>query len=143
MRTILFLLSSFSILTSCGPLVDRQEEIITGNYISYFNEAPTCRAIAKPSGSNYTYVISGYVFAIGHEKEYIIAKRNPNPSCDFKVDTSKTEYFILQVDTLKSIEKKQYGPLNSYSFDSIRQQLNIQNIKFDLIYPRQPQVFAN
>ena len=140
--TIIFIFIAF-FLTRCGYLIDRQEEIITGNYISYFNEAPTCRAIAKPTGSNYAYVITGYIFAIGHEKEYIIAKRNPNPNCDFKVDTSKTEYFILQVDTLKSIEKKQYGPLDSHSFDSIRQQLNIQNIKFDLVYPRQPQVFAN
>lgn len=125
--------------------MDRNPETITRDYNVFFADVISCRAICK-SGAEDRYggvkVVDAYVFAVGHNDDYIVAKRHPNISCEFKVDTSITEFFIVDLKAFDKYEGGLYGPLNKIGFDSLSKSLNISSIKFDQTYHRQPYVLA-
>ena len=123
-------------MTGCAWLDQSEHERIIGDYEVGWNDLVQNRNISKSikgySGC-YDILVNGYVYGVGHNDEYIIAKRL------FGVD--KTTYFYI-IDIKKNEkyggENGVYSSLNKNEFDSLRLKLNIANISFDKNYPLNP-----
>ena len=86
-------------------------------------------------------LIEEYVFAVGHNEDYIIAKQHPTSGFEngFEINTKITTYFIIDMNrkTLKKGDKI-IGPLKEIEFNKLRKELRIENIEFDMNYPENP-----
>lgn len=84
-------------------------------------------------------LVPAYVFAVGHNDDFIIAKQHPTIDYKHEIDTSITNYYIVDMNRkIFTNGQKVFGPVNKYEFDSLRTLLNIESIKFDLRYPKNP-----
>lgn len=82
-------------------------------------------------------LIKPYVFAVGHNKRFIIAKQHPFDNGD--LDNGTTNYFIIDMSLDPYAGQEGiYGPLSKTSFDSMRKQLKIVNIEFDNVSQENP-----
>ena len=85
-------------------------------------------------------IVSAYVYAVGHNKKFIIAKQHPvvNESQE-QVDTKKTNYFIIDM-TKENYYRQEgvLGPLTENQFDSLCKKLNVGQIEFNMSYPAKP-----
>ena len=95
------------------------------------------RSIRKPikdcSGC-YNVLVGGYVYAVGHNDNFIIAKQQ------FGSDTGKTYYYIIDIKENQKYgySKGVYESLSETGFDSLRNRLKISHIPFDMNYPKNP-----
>ncbi len=112
-------------------------ELITGNYYVEWNDLVANRAITEKTEKDSPYstgVISNYIFAIGHNSDYIIAKQHP-----YLNDLTVTKYFIIDI---KDRETRNvtgiYGPLEKEDFDIKLKELNISELNFDQVYNENP-----
>jgi hypothetical protein len=132
---IKLLILSFGILTlnSCY-LFDNDADKIIGKYEVSWIDTPNTRAICeRTSSTGCLGLISEYVFAVGHNSDFIIAKQHPTNGFKngYEIDTTKTNYFIVDI----RIQSKVFGPMNKSDFESKVEELNISGIKFDQTYP--------
>jgi hypothetical protein len=125
-------------INSCGTDGDN----ICRNYRLVWIDLPSSQTIyatdKKLSKSQYVSIgIPAFVFGVGHDKKFIIAKQHPTNGFEgsFKVDTNITNYYIINMNLDTFEENKVLGPLNITSFDSARFALKIEKIKFDMNYP--------
>ena len=117
-------------LSSC--LFDSDRDKIIGDYETVWIDIPQTRSINKGEE-----IIPAYVSEIGHNSNFIIAKQQPIQQANIViVHTDTTNYYIITVSNNSFQDKPVYGPLNKKSFDSLRQELKIENIKFDMFYPQ-------
>lgn len=129
-------------LTSC--FFDSGRQRITGRYYVLWIDLWANQTISKQYekyASSYEQLVPEYVFSVGHNDEYIIAKQHPTNGFDggYKVDTTVTNYFIIDMNKETSSEKnKVLGPFTIHQFDSLRQKLAIEDIQFDMNYPDIP-----
>ncbi len=129
----LVLILGILILNSCF-IIDHDSDKIIGNYEVLWIDTPNTRAVCKRySTTGSAVIIPEYVFAVGHNSDFIIAKQHPTNGFEngHEIDTSKTNYFII---TIKN-QSKVYGPLNIASFNTKVEELNIKEIVFDQTYP--------
>jgi len=113
-----------------GCIFDSGSDKIIGDYETIWIDIPQTRGISKGET-----IVPGYVSEIGHNSKYIIAKQHPIKDGNITmVHTDTTNYYIIEVSSNTFQDKPVYGPLNRQSFDSVRQKLNIVNIKFDMLY---------
>ena len=123
-----------SILCSCALLFQENESIkIIDNYYVGWNDLVSNRQIVekKSKDSKISHVIiGGYVFAVGHNKEFIIAKQRKLNS------TLSTKYYI--VDITQKLNKKILGPLSKEKFEEKKIQLGIKELEFDLVFEESP-----
>ena len=102
-----------------------------------WNDLVQNRSITRPvkdcSGC-FDIVVSNYVFAVGHNDSFIIAKQH------FGADTTKTYYYVIDIkkNENQTGAKGVYEFSDKQSFDSFRNQLKISNIPFDMNYPENP-----
>ncbi|GEO09510.1 DUF3997 domain-containing protein [Segetibacter aerophilus] len=121
------------LLTSC--FFDSRFETIKGEYQIGWIDVSESRAIY-----NQERLITPYVFAVGHNSRFIIAKQHP--STDFpknSIDKSITNYFAI--DMSKNPYPGQdgiYGPMPKAEFDNFCNRENINNIEFDMTYDGVP-----
>jgi len=116
-------------LSSC--LFDSDSDKIIGDYETVWIDIPQTRSINKGEE-----IIPAYVSEIGHNSNFIIAKQQPiKQGIIVTVHTDTTNYYIITVSNNSFQDKPVYGPLNKKLFDSLRQVLKIENIKFDMFYP--------
>ena len=81
-------------------------------------------------------IIPAYVSEIGHNSNFIIAKQQPIKQGNIvTIHTDTANYYIITVSNNSFQDMPVYGPLSKKSFDSLRQELKIENIKFDMFYP--------
>jgi len=138
-KCIILLLISV-LLTGCFGLFDSGTKRITGKYIVVWIDLPRNQGIAEEieehSGSSIG-IVPEYVFAVGHNENYIIAKQHPTSGFEngFIIDTTITNYYIVD---MKAQKNKVIGPLTNSKFDSSRIDLKIQNIEFDMIFKENP-----
>jgi hypothetical protein len=134
LRTIITILILIGILTlnSCWNNPGESEWII-GNYYIEWHDLVTNRTITEKTKKESPYssdVVSGLVFAIGHNSDFIIAKQHPNLN-----DLTITKFFIID---LKKREKTKedgiYGPMDKQLFDKKLKELKISELKFDQVY---------
>lgn len=130
MKVKLFITIFLSIfLSSC--LFDSDSDKIIGDYETVWIDIPQTRSINKGEE-----IIPAYVSEIGHNSNFIIAKQQPiKQGIIVTVHTDTTNYYIITVSNNSFQDKPVYGPLNKKLFDSLRQVLKIENIKFDMFYP--------
>ena len=88
------------------------------------------------NSSSFEPIVPEYVFAVGHNNKYIIAKQHPTSELNgrTKVKTNITNYYIINMQK----NHKAFGPLQIQEFDSLRLALKIQNIPFDKTYLDSP-----
>ena len=117
------------LFSSC--LFDSDSDKIIGDYETIWIDIPLTRSINKGEE-----IVPAYVSEIGHNSNFIIAKQQPiKKGHTVTVNKDTTNYYIITVSTNSFQDKPVYGPLNKKSFDSLRQELKIENIKFDMFYP--------
>lgn len=83
-------------------------------------------------------LVPEYVFSVGHDDDFIIAKQHPTSGFEngFEIDTTITNYFVIDMNRkIFRTREKVFGPLSIEQFDSLRSELKIENIKFDMNYP--------
>ena len=115
-----------------GCLYDSDSNKIIGDYETSWINIPKTRGINKGET-----LLLPYVSEIGHNSDYIIAKQHPiKQGNKVSVYFDITNYYIIQVTSNSFQDKPVYGPLNKMSFDSLRNRLQITNIKFDISYKK-------
>jgi Protein of unknown function (DUF3997) len=138
------LLASALLLTGCFGLWDSGSDRITGKYIVLWIDVLENQGISEQfemHSQGSSQVVPAYVFAVGHNDDYIIAKQHPTSGFDggYKIETQITNYYIVDMNK-KVLTKgeKVFGPLTQNQFDSLRTALKIDNIEFDQKYPDKP-----
>lgn len=135
MKNILLLFLAISLLTGC--LFDSRSDRIIGKYIVLWIDLPENQSLDKEfdlNSSNSSTLIEPYIFAVGHNEHYIIAKQHPTNGFEggYKIHTDTTNYYIIDIEKEKD---KVFGPLTLLQFDSLRIKFKIENLDFDKKYP--------
>lgn len=138
--TLVFIAIFFN---SCFGLFDSSADTIIGRYNVCWIDIPSSRSISianKDGGYGGAVIIPEYVYAVGHNKKFIIAKQHPvMDEAVGKVDVKKTNYFIIDLHEENYYKQRGiYGPLNEGEFDSLIKKLNVGEIIFNMNYPEQP-----
>jgi len=128
------------LLTGCFGLFDSGSKRITGKYIVVWIDLPRNQGIGEEiegSPGSSIGLVPEYVFAVGHNEDYIIAKQHPTSGFEngFEIDTTITNYYLIDINEQKD---KVIGPLTKSKFDSTRIALKIRNIEFDMIFKENP-----
>ncbi|MGV8826816.1 MAG: DUF3997 domain-containing protein [Breznakibacter sp.] len=128
------------LLTGCFGLFDSGTKRITGKYIVVWIDLSRNQGIDEEiegSPGSSIGLVPEYVFAVGHNKDYIIAKQHPTSGFEngFEIDTTITNYYLIDMNAQKD---KVIGPMTKSRFDSTRIALKIQNIEFDMIFKENP-----
>jgi hypothetical protein len=123
-------------LTSCWNNESEWEKII-GNYEVGWNDLVANRSICLRDSINPSSSIpltQGYVYAVGNNSDFIIAKQHSNLN-----DISRTEYIIIDLKT-KAYQNipKVFGPMTESEFQKKMFELNISELEFDKLYPENP-----
>lgn len=134
-KNILLLLWAFFVLTGC--LFDSSSDRIIGKYKALWIDLPQNQMLVKEDNlhsSSSSTLIESYIFAIGHNKHYIIAKQHPTNGFEggYTIHTDTTNYYIINIDNGKD---KIFGPLSLKQFDSLKTKLNIESLQFNKTYP--------
>jgi hypothetical protein len=124
-------------LTGCG-LFESTSDKVVGRFNVSFVDDVNWRSLSLDNG----ILVEPYVFAVGHNEKYIIAKQHPCPRDAFKINTRVTKYFIINISDVDFKGNGMYSSLEKSEFDSLVSLLKIEDIKFDMNYPEQPHVFA-
>lgn len=143
MRTFPAVVLVLCLFSSCS-LFNNEFEVITGRYNVGYTNREEYRVICE----NYTaegdiggiIVVDPYVFAVGNNDEFIIAKQHPIPGDDHEgePDINITNYFVIDINKKFSKDASVVGPLSVAQFDSIRAAWNISNIQFNRTFPDRP-----
>lgn len=122
-----FLLS----LTGCFGLFDSGSDTVVDDYEVIWIDVHESRSLNKGEE-----LVPEYVFAVGHNKRFIYAKQHPllRNSPD-KIDTTVTNYYIIERTKNGFQDKPKYGPLTKKSFDSLCLKFGIKSLDFDMNYP--------
>lgn len=125
-------------------MFDSASDTIIGRYkvlwIDLREQQFICEVSAEHASSCFV-LVPEYVFAAGHDDNFIIAKQHPTSGFEtgFKVDLSVTNYYIIDMNRkTKTGGKKAIGPLTKLQFDRMRKDLKIEAIEFDMTYPEAP-----
>ena len=135
MKKIISLICFSIFMNSCAWLDESEHQKIIGQYEIGWNDLESNRAIMKKienSESNYQEIVGCYVFAVGHNENFIIAKQHQN----FKAETN---YYLIDIkknkeDYLKGV----FGPLDETEFEKMKTKFNIKDLKFDLKFADKP-----
>lgn len=129
-----------SFLFGCFGLFDSGTKRITGKYIVLWIDFPQNQKISEQFEMNSpgsSVLVPEYVFSVGHNEDFIVAKQHPTSGDDsgHKINPKLTNYFIVDMNR-KIIKRgeKIFGPLTKNGFDSMRNKLKIQEIKFNINY---------
>lgn len=130
MRFLLQLIFISFLFTSCFGLFDSGTDVVVDDYEVIWIDLHESRALYKGEE-----LIPAYVFAVGHNDNYIFAKQHPLTNSSEKIDKKITNYYIIERTKNAFQNKPQYGPLTKTSFDSLCIKFGIKNTVFDLTYP--------
>ena len=124
------------ILSSCWHNSGESDHI-TGNYYVEWHDLVSNRSIveksSRDSSSSYP-VSSSYVFAVGHNEDFIIAKTHPHLN-----DLTITKYVNIDLKKRKENSKKGvYKYLDKEEFDEKSKAFGISELQFDQLYPENP-----
>lgn len=124
-------------ISDCEWFDQGDHQQIVGEYEVGWNDLVRNRSITKPEkecSGCYEIFVDNYVYAVGHNDSFIIAKQH------FGTDTLKTYYYIIDIkkQEKRGGRKGVYESLNKLYFDSLRKRLNISHIPFDMNYPENP-----
>lgn len=132
----IFLILTLMILCNCCAWFEEsQHQKIVDVYEIGWNDLESNRSITKPiknCDGCYEIIVNNYVYSIGHNEKYIIAKQLNYPQ-------NETHYFIIDIEKNKnSSQNGIIGPLDVSEFEKIKKDLQISNLKFDLNFDKIP-----
>ena len=135
-KTTPFLIVIISFLiNSCSWLDESQHQKIIGEYEVGWNDLESNRSITKlikDCDGCSEGIIASYVYAVGHNQNYIIAKQLENSQ-------TKTSYYIIDIKKNQANSQKGiFGPLNETEFEKTKKDLKIESLKFDLNFNQKP-----
>ncbi|MEX1001397.1 MAG: DUF3997 domain-containing protein [Crocinitomicaceae bacterium] len=117
---------------------ESEEEHIIGNYYVGWADMESNRTICfrkDPEGQTSRTIISGYIFAVGNDSSYIIAKSHPGVTTDITyyhiVDVREEKLTNFHTDNCWTTESKK-------KFNLKRSELGILNLEFDKNYTENP-----
>ena len=112
-----------------------ENETIVNNYSIGWSDLISNRAILeKEKDFCCNIIVSDYVFAVGHNSNFIIAKQHP-----YINDLSITKFYIIDIEKRKTgTVNSVFGPMDENEFDKKKHELNISDLKFDQTYPENP-----
>ena len=124
------------VLSSCFGLFDSGDDKITDEYHVAWMDLHSAQGIYhnKEEYGLTEQVIPNYVFAVGYNDDFIVAKQHPTNGFygGHKIFKDTLNFFIIQIqDEMDSI----YGPLTKEEFALKAKEFDIQNITFDMKYP--------
>jgi hypothetical protein len=128
-------------VTLSGCLFDSGSKRIVGRYIVLWIDEPENQTLSlqsATSASSSSVIILPYVFAVGHNDRFIIAKQHPTNGFagGYKMDTGITLYYIIDTKTKTRYEDYTlYGPLTLTKFKGLCVRFNLQQVSFDVQYP--------
>jgi hypothetical protein len=140
------LLKPSSILQCCSIIIllnsgctwfeQSEHKQIIEDYEIGWNDLVQNRNISKPQKKHlgyYDVLVESYVFAVGYNDSFIIAKH-----CHFG-DTA-TYYAIIDIKKNEKYggKKGAYQFLNNEAFNGLLKRLNIKHISFSINYPKYP-----
>lgn len=134
-KTALLSLSILILISGC--VFDSKEKTIIGPYKLGWIDLPETQSIyveVRSSGSGPT-LVDEYIFEVGYNEDYIIAKQHPTSGLDDgnKINTSIIHYYIIDIrEDFDPTNEKVLGPLTKSEFDKKREALGISEIPFDL-----------
>ena len=124
------------LFNSCAWLDSSEEIFLVKDYDVCWHDLESNRTICRKLSCEGCYmpIIDDYVFAVGYDSNYIIAKTHPN------FDTSRIDYYIIntQYET-KTGSKEVYGPLKRKQFNDISERFEINNLNFSLNFNHIPE----
>lgn len=138
-----FIMFSFLMMNSCF-VSDSNANRIIGNYEVIWIDVQEQQFICKRDieyPTDCLLVVPEYVFAVGHNNDFIIAKQHPTKGFKggFEIDTTITNYYIVDIQKREVIKKNEViGPLSKNEFDKKRAELHISEIRFNQVYPHTP-----
>jgi hypothetical protein len=99
----IFLISFTLSLVGCFGLFDSGSDRITGKYIVLWIDLLESQGISEEielNSSSSIGLVSEYVYSVGHNDEFIIAKQHPTSGFDkgYEIDTSITNYFVVDMN---------------------------------------------
>jgi hypothetical protein len=108
-----------------------EKKLPNGYYLSWVN-LPINRDISKGQGR----LIGNYIFEIGYNDNFIIAKQHPmiGQVGLEKVDTSKINYYLIKFKETKSDDDQIIGPMTREVFLDVLENLKIEELSFDIKY---------
>lgn len=133
-RTLICL--GFLILTMQGCQIGAyKQKIYDKYYLSALDSKEDMEVVYIDKQGYMLSIIEASVFSIGKNDEFIVAKQHPKEFPN-KANKNIVNYFIIPIKNQKSknIEKNIIGPLTDIQFDSIKKQLKINNIIFDITF---------
>ena len=118
-------------LTGCFGLFDSGSDTVVDDYKVIWIDLHENRSLIKGEE-----LVPAYVFAVGHNRQFIYAKQHPLlPNSPEKIDRRIINYYIIERTKSQFQDKPKYGPLTKKTFDSLNLKLNIENPEFDMTYP--------
>jgi hypothetical protein len=115
-------------LFSCS-LGFAENQHLFGNYYLTATDVEEQMSLSyQVSDSGYAGIIEETVFAVGYNKEYIIAKQHP-------ANKEITNYYILPIKN-GDLPKNEdlIGPLTQKEFEQKKEELKIKNLDFTIVY---------
>ena len=129
-------------LTGCFGLFDSGGDHITGKYHTGWIDVQSSRNISKRDNDGIELeVIRGYIFQVGHNDRFIVAKQHPieGESPNQHVNVKETTYYVIDLKLEPGQgDKGLYGPLDASQLVTLSNQLGIGKIPYDLNYPDNP-----
>ena len=124
-----------------GCIFDSGNKSIVGRYIVLWIDLPQNQTLSLQSATDAassSQIIPPYIFAVGHNNRFIIAKQHPTNGFEggYKIDTSITLYYILDMKAKSRYEDYTlYGPLTPAAFIRLSARFDLQQVPFDVQYP--------
>ncbi len=140
MKKSFYLIILFVFNISCFGLFDSGEDHIVGKFYTVWIDEYSNRTIGfNNSETSSVTVIPEYIFSVGHNSNYIIAKQHPKPErFSSTVNTKITNYYIIDIKNSDEFVQKIYGPFDENKFNIKLKELKADKIEFDLNYPENP-----
>ena len=127
-KLLLFGLMTF--LLSCSLGMDIERNIVGNYYLTAPDDDEQLGLTYRYPGDENGYggIIEQTVFAVGFNKQFIIAKQHP-PNKEI------TNYFILPYNLNKEPKNEDLiGPLTLKEFEQKKKELKIENLDFTIVY---------
>ncbi|MGF7040080.1 DUF3997 domain-containing protein [Mucilaginibacter lappiensis] len=130
------------LLSGCFGLFDSGGDHIVGPYYTGWIDVHSSRYLGKrDSNDSEIEIIPAYIYAVGHNNRFIVAKQHPlnGKFPDETINTTQTNYYLIDLKLEPGQgEKGMYGPMDASQFANLSHELHLNEITYDLTYPEKP-----
>jgi hypothetical protein len=127
MKRLVLLIFGFC-LVSCSLGMAIEKHLFGNYYLTAPDAAEQLGLTYKVSNDVFAGIIEETVFAVGYNKEYIIAKQHP-------ANKEITNYYILPIkDGSEPKNEDLIGPLTQKEFTQKKKEFRIESLDFTIVY---------